>query len=883
MNDTLNSSSDLEDTLEVHRKRKMPVFSASDSDEMEFSGLHSSSSSYHSSDSEIELEKELWDNKIPKKLPQKRQYKRKAIRKVIDNDSLTESTKKAEKAEKERKARILEREIKYNEVFSLPLDGCLEKVVLDFDGEKELLSVNEVIAKKLKPHQGKGIQFMWDTCFETVERATSTTGSGCILAHCMGLGKTLQVIAFTHTLLTNDEVTNVRNVLVVCPLNTVLNWESEYQRWLSDVKGPRLNIYQLVSSKTNPARERVVQDWNKKGGVLIIGYEMFRNLSNPTNQRLKKKSKECFQKCLVDPGPDLVVCDEGHLLKNEKSNLSIAMNRIRSPRRIVLTGTPMQNNLKEYFCMVQFVKPHLLGTYKEYRNRFVNPITNGQYTDSTPQDIDLMKKRSHVLHTMLDGIVQRRDYSVLAPYLPPKYEYVLFLRLSPIQIKLYGHYRNNYSQVTSESSLSSTYLFKDFHDFQRICTHPQVLLMRSRKEPYEMVGANEDSESSLIDDEPSPSTSSNNSENDSKNKPKIVKKPKKRTTRNSAASTGIGVESTNQPQWWNKYCKPDDFEQIDLSAKLYLLFKIIEECQAMGEKLLVFSQSLLSLDVIEYFLAKINTATREGDNSKVCDFSGSWTLGHDYFRLDGQSSCDNRIRDCNIFNNKDNARARLFLISTRAGGLGINLVGANRVVIFDVSWNPAHDVQSIYRIYRFGQTKPCYVYRFVMYGTMEMKIYERQVTKQAISKRVIDEQQIDRHYNQDELAELYMFDPEPTDTVIPLVPKDKLLGELLQMESDRIYKYHEHQSLLENIEVEELNEAERKAAWEEFEREKLDLPAIDTSSLEWINTVPVPRIRVALKNIIQRDNPYWTQEEVLSAIPLIVKQLQTQAQKLYGH
>lgn len=87
--------------------------------------------------------------------------------------------------------------------------------------------------------------------------------------------------------------------------------------------------------------------------------------------------------------------------------------------------------------MVQFVKPNLLGKYNEYLNRFVNPITNGQYHDSSPYDIQMMKRRSHILHKLLDGCVQRRDYSVLAPFLPPKFEYVLSIRLTPLQTQLY--------------------------------------------------------------------------------------------------------------------------------------------------------------------------------------------------------------------------------------------------------------------------------------------------------------------------------------------------------------------------------------------------------------------------------------------------------------
>lgn len=119
---------------------------------------------------------------------------------------------------------------------------------------------------------------------------------------------------------------------------------------------------------------------------------------------------------------------------------------------------------------------------------------------------------------------------------------------------------------------------------------------------------------------------------------------------------------------------------------------------------LVFSQSLYSLTLIEEFLRRIDDQTQK-DKDEPCDtldnHTGSWSLGLDYFRLDGQTSPENRNLWCKIFNRPTNTRARLFLISTRAGGLGINLTAANRVIIFDASWNPSHDVQSIFRIYRY--------------------------------------------------------------------------------------------------------------------------------------------------------------------------------------
>lgn len=178
----------------------------------------------------------------------------------------------------------------------------MEKVVLDYDddNQQELLSVDSAIVSKLKPHQASGIQFMWDACFESTERAKSTVGSGCILAHCMGLGKTLQVIALTHALLTNFEKTNVKKVMVVSPLNTVLNWVAEYKQWMPESED--FDVYELVSLKQVYERQYQVKDWHNNGGVLIIGYDMFRNLSNPDNKRLSKKVRATFQEALVDPG-----------------------------------------------------------------------------------------------------------------------------------------------------------------------------------------------------------------------------------------------------------------------------------------------------------------------------------------------------------------------------------------------------------------------------------------------------------------------------------------------------------------------------------------------------------------------------------------------------
>ncbi|CAL1683159.1 unnamed protein product [Lasius platythorax] len=762
---------------------------------------------------------------------------RKNIRKVLKDKQVADDTKLAAKEEEERLKRIAERQALYNEMYEMRLAGeeKVEKLVLDFDTEtkKELVSVSEELVKRLKPHQAQGIKFMWDACFESLERVKTTSGSGCIIAHCMGLGKTLQVIALTHTLLTH-EATEVKTVLIVCPLSTVLNWLNEYRTWLNDLDD--VEVYELTKYKKNFERKCQLQRWQKTGGVMIIGYEMFRNLTG-ANKNIRKGMKEVIEECLVDPGADLIVCDEGHLLKNEDTALSKCMRRVRTMRRVVLTGTPLQNNLIEYHCMVQFVKPNLLGTKKEFLNRFVNPITNGQFDDSTAYDVKLMKKRAHVLHKMLEGSVQRFDYSVLTPFLPPKQEYVIFVRLTDAQIKMYQYYLDN---LARRSSGAGGTLFADFQALQRIWTHPIVLRLNAEKiekanEKKDLLSDSEGSLKDFINDDSSnseKSISSSSSDSDVEAIDDAKENISKRRTRNNPGeeeSEEEIKEETREADWWSQFVQPEHFEDMRVSVKLLLFFGILKECEQIGDKVLLFSQSLYSLTLIEEFLRKIDDQTQNDTPLDTLDnHTGSWSLGLDYFRLDGQTSAENRNMWCKIFNRPTNTRARLFLISTRAGGLGINLTAANRVIIFDASWNPSHDVQSIFRIYRFGQKKPCYVYRFLAAGTMEEKIYNRQVTKLSLSCRVVDEQQIERHYSNHNLNELYSFEAYSNAERPTLnLPKDRLLAEIFLKYKDAVENYHEHDSLLENKAEEELDEEERKQAWLEYEEEKKGKPPIN--------------------------------------------------------
>ncbi|CAM4927325.1 unnamed protein product [Rotaria socialis] len=873
--------------------------------------------------------------------------RRKNIRKIIDDKELNIETKNAIEAEHERRKRIVEKQKLYNDTLpeqsTLMLNSEYNKsdnsnlrLILEFDKKtnESIIEVSPKLVAQLKRHQCDGIKFLWNNVFESVEAIENKkqNNNGCILAHCMGLGKTLQVISFIHTSFAYNQITKVRTCLILSPVNAALNWSNEFKFWLKDIE-PSINHYQLTTVERNLRIEHLIS-WYKSGGVLIMGYEMYRRLAEGIGIK-DKKLKIAAYNCLVDPGPDIVVADEGHILKNDKTSIASCLSKIKTSRRIVLTGTPLQNNLLEYYCMVSFIKSNLLGDRSEYINRFVNPIQNGQHSDSNEQDVYLMKQRACVLYELLTGFVDRKDYSLLKEYLPLKFEYVINIRLSDLQSRLYNLYllvkvAQKQRSPVLKKDFKSAKLFADYQYLQKIWTHPFLLypyfIDRCKKgleDDDDSLSTDSESENMFIDDNELETVSTDEEENrpelenntqDEMDECKAMtpktgkhristlsttvvrsnsestdgdedieinktystqnvtvrnKKMKKRSSSITIDSSETDIEynknSTQEitnndnekeensnelwldkirEQFWfpllDRLHEQSEFD-VELSGKVLLVKFIIDKCAELRDKVLLFSRSLYSLNYIEKFLKHLHIQNEKQyklllshNNNQCIPAPLQWILGKDYFRIDGRTKIMLRKRYVEEFNDPSNSRVRLFLISTQAGGIGINLTASNRTIIFDASWNPSHDAQALFRSYRFGQKKQVYIYRLVSHGTMEEKIYQRQVVKQSMSKRVIDDHQLDRHFTQADIKELYNFQVEQlpeaqststhstTSSTALNYPEseDRLLCDLLQEHSRWIHSYHSQDSLLENRIDESFSADERLQALEEYEKLK---------------------------------------------------------------
>ncbi|EFX77459.1 hypothetical protein DAPPUDRAFT_106066 [Daphnia pulex] len=425
---------------------------------------------------------------------------------------------------------------------------------------------------------------MWNACF------TTNFNAGCILAHCMGLGKSLQVVTLSHTVLMNA-VCKVERVLIVCPVSTIHNWTNEFKIWLPDNSFVTLNVCELSSSEDIKARDVKITRWLKLGGILITGYDKFRLLTKKKDNL--SEQDEVYLRALVKPGPDLIVCDEGQLLQNEDSAIYKAMDQICTRRRIMLSGTPLQNNLIEYLTMVDFINPGQLGTKTLFIRNFVNVLEKGQMVDATELEVRAMKRRSVILHKILESTVKRFD------------RYCSAFR---------QQYTKGGATQPTECKVESAGLLSDYRELSRMCNHPKALSSTALK------------------------------------RCNAKKRPDSKTGEKSKKEDTLESEdSASSCHWWSSLIS-DDVHNIEHGGKMILLLDILRRCEVIGDKLLVFSQSLTSLNLIEEFLAKEelkNQSRSAGNASAVSDaflqpkilvanhdlylkFSGTWNINEDF-------------------------------------------------------------------------------------------------------------------------------------------------------------------------------------------------------------------------------------------------------------
>jgi SNF2 family DNA or RNA helicase len=541
--------------------------------------------------------------------------------------------------------------------------------------DENFIYISPKASRHIKPHQLEGLQFLWR---ETVT-PRNPSDSGCLLSHTMGLGKTFQAITLLATIeqasrdpaLSSQIPRDLQHskTLVLCPPALVGNWNAEFEKWLPT---PNLlgRIWTVKADLSVPARQRAIEYWNKERGVLIIGFRMFMQSCDTT--------EDTTIASILTDAANLVIVDEAHNLKNPSSKTTKRAKEIRTQRRIALTGTPLSNNLEEYWSMIDFVCPNYLGTQVQFRARFREPIEEGCYIDSSPSERKRAVAHMKALERRLEPKVHRRDASVLKDTLPSCQDYIIKVQLSPEQRVAYDHYVDLFKEAKGENITTASF-FQYIYDTILLCNHPRILL--------ESQLARLQNKDDKIDDE------------------EVVR------NENGGPNKDAGL----RPEHIERLTPYLDIDILKGSHKIEVFLQIVRSAIEVQDKTLVFTHSIRTLDFLEAILRKEDIK---------------------YLRLDGSTKVVDRPDMINDFNHKHGPN--VFIISTNAGGEGTNMHGANRVIIFDFRFNPSKEEQAIGRAYRLGQTKPVYVYRIITDGTSESHLLNLVGFKTQLAVKVIE-------------------------------------------------------------------------------------------------------------------------------------------------
>ncbi|CAG98894.1 DNA translocase [Kluyveromyces lactis] len=436
-----------------------------------------------------------------------------------------------------------------------------------------------------------------------------------ILADEMGLGKTLQSISFLGYLRYIKGIEGP--YIVIVPKSTLDNWQREFAKWTPEVKT-------VILQGDKDFRKELIETkiLTCNFDVLITSYEMV----------LKEKLT------LKRFAWEYILIDEAHRIKNEQSALSQVIRLFYSKNRLLITGTPLQNNLHELWALLNFLLPDVFGDSEVFDEWFQQ---NGKEED---QEVVVQQ-----LHSVLQPFLLRRVKSEVEKSLLPKKEINLYVGMTDMQIEWYKSLLEKDIDAVNGAvgkREGKTRLLNIVMQLRKCCNHPYLFEGAEPGPPY----------------------------------------------------------TTDEHLVFN-------------SGKMIVLDKLLKKKKEQGSRVLIFSQMSRLLDILEDY----------------CYFRG-----YEYCRIDGSTSHDERVEAIDEYN-KPNSEKFIFLLTTRAGGLGINLVTADTVVLYDSDWNPQADLQAMDRAHRIGQKKQVFVYRFVTENAIEEKVIERAAQKLRLDQLVIQQ------------------------------------------------------------------------------------------------------------------------------------------------
>ncbi|XP_061091412.1 DNA excision repair protein ERCC-6-like [Conger conger] len=566
-----------------------------------------------------------------------------------------------------------------------------------FDEDDDFVNVNDSgfmlfkeLYNKLYDYQKEGVAFLYG-----LHRDGKKGG---ILADDMGLGKTIQIIAFLSGMYDHELV---NYTLLVMPTSLLANWTKEFAKW-----APGMRVKEFHGSKAE--RNRNLVRIQRKGGVVITTYNMLL-----TNWELLSSCNGREFRW------DYVILDEAHKIKSSSTKTAKSAHAIPAKHRILLTGTPVQNNLSELWALFNFAfQGALLGTARTFKTEYENPITRARERDATPGEKALGLKISENLMAIINPYFMRRTKQEVQmkkkndtdgrqstmdvdnkenenpraggadmPTLTRKNDLIVWTYLSTIQEDIYRQFISldhiKELLTTCRSPLAELTVLK------KLCDHPRLLSARAVAQLGLEEGIN----------------------------------PREPHDENESAACQIDHI-------------PDE-TLVSESGKLTFLVALLERLREEGHRTLVFSHSRKMLDIIERVLTN---------------------KGFKLMRVDGTViHLHERERRIAVF--QKNKQYTVFLLTTQVGGVGITLTAANRVVIFDPSWNPATDAQAVDRAYRIGQTENVVIYRLITCGTVEEKIYRRQVFKDSLIRQTTgDKKNPFRYFSQQQLRELFKLE-----------------------------------------------------------------------------------------------------------------------------